>query len=59
MDPQLLAALAAIARCAEETQASETEAAPALRGAASLWALHGRQGIMHMRALVQQRLLGR
>ncbi len=62
MNPELLAILAGVVRCAEETEearrAAATAGAPSA-GSTSLWALHGRQGIMRMRALVQQRLLNR
>ena len=68
MNPEVLAILAGVIRCAEE--AEEAARAAAATGAsaagaasaaslASPWALHGRQGIMRMRALVQQRLLRR
>ncbi len=62
MDPELLAILAAVARCVEETKGAEADSAAAARPVApatSLWALNGRQSIMRMRALMQQRALKR
>jgi hypothetical protein len=59
MDPDLIAALLGVARHIEETEDEARTAARAAAGATSLWALHGRQGIMRMRALVQQRVLKR
>jgi hypothetical protein len=62
MNPEVLAVLAAVARCVEETEESEKTSAGAGAPAArppSPWALHGRQGIMRMRELVQRRVLKR
>jgi hypothetical protein len=67
MNPQTLAVLAGVVRFIEESEEADKTAAPApgtssaasAASGASLWALHGRQSIMRMRALVQQRLLKR
>lgn len=62
MNPQLLAILAGVVRCIEESKEAEeakTAAGGPAAGMTSPWALHGRQGIMRMRALVQQRVLRR
>jgi hypothetical protein len=61
MDPDLIAALLGVARHIEETEDEARAGSRAGAGAtgASPWALHGRQGIMRMRALVQQRVLKR
>ena len=62
MNPEVLAILAGVVRCAEEAEEAARAAAAtgaSTAGAVSPWALHGRQGIMRMRALVQQRLLKR
>jgi hypothetical protein len=64
MNPETLAVLAGVVRFIEESEEADktAAAAPGTTSAASgagLWALHGRQSIMRMRALVQQRLLKR
>jgi hypothetical protein len=64
MNPQTLAVLAGVVRFIEESEEADKTAAagapaPGTTSGASLWALHGRQSIMRMRALVQQRLLKR
>jgi hypothetical protein len=67
MNPETLAVLAGVVRFIEESEEADKTAAagapaPGTSSAASgasLWALHGRQSIMRMRALVQQRLLKR
>jgi hypothetical protein len=59
MEPQVLAVLAGVTRYLEEEEESKVTKAAAAPGAASAWALHGRQGIMRMRELVQRRVLKR
>ncbi len=66
MNPELLAALAGVALHLHE--AEEADKARSIAGGpygprgtagAAPWALHGRQSIMRMRTLVQQRVLKR
>ena len=61
MNPEVLAALAGVARyLEEEEEASKVKAGAAgAAGAAGPWALAGRQSIMRMRELVQRRVLKR
>ena len=61
MNPEVLAVLAGVARyLEEEEETSKVKAgAAAAPGAAGAWALHGRQGIMRMRELVQRRVIKR
>jgi hypothetical protein len=59
MNPDLIAALLGVARHIEEAEDEAKASARTAAGATSPWALHGRQGIMRMRALVQQRVLKR
>ena len=69
MNPELLAALAGVALHLQEAEEAERagsiaggphgwQGLPGTTGAAP-WALHGRQSIMRMRTLVQQRVLKR
>lgn len=62
MNPEVLAVLVGVARYLEERDEARAKAGPAgapAASGASPWALHGRQSIMRMRALVQQRVLKR